>query len=289
MNASPPLLIVGTRDTELEALRQEMTGHELVYVPDGPRAVACLRARRQMIPAVLLDEGGLSDELEELIAYLKRTFPEIVLAVLSPVPPEDQKRLKLLGVSHFLERPITREGLDPLLRRASGLNVRRAPLKDWSVRVNEGHWVEITVPSRENYVSRVRELIDLLERSKLNQDIRDELTMAVDELVRNAMEWGNRYDVDKRVRVSYYCSEDRVVLKVEDEGEGFNVAALRDPTDDPEGHVAARAEVGKRPGGFGVHLIRSLMDEVIYNDRGNIVILTKYLERPSKGLYSRRS
>lgn len=281
MTGPLPLLVVGVSDAEMDALRREMQGHELVCVPDGPRAVVCLRARRHTIPAALLDGSGLGDELEELIPYLRRTFQEVALALLGPVSPEDQKRLKLLGVSHFLERPLTRRGLDPLLRRASGLNARRVPLTDWSVRVEEGLWVEITAPSREEYVSRVQELIDLLERSKLDKDTRDELMLAIDEFVHNAMEWGNRYEADRRVRVSYYGSGDRVVLRVEDEGEGFNVSALGDPTEDLERHVAARAEAGKRPGGLGIHLIRNLMDEVIYNDRGNVVMLTKYLEQLS--------
>lgn len=243
-----PFLIVGTKDAELDALRRETPGHDLIFVPDGPRAVVCLRARRHTILAALLDGRGLGDELEELIPYLRRTFPEVAMALLGPVPPEDQKRLKLLGVSHFLERPLTRRGLDPLLRRISRLEGRGAALGDWSVRVDEGPWVEITAPSREEYVPRVQELIDLLERCRLDKDTRDELMLAVDELVRNAMEWGNRYDEGKRVRVSYYGSEDRVVLRVEDEGEGFNVSALGDPTEDLERHVAAREEAGKRPG-----------------------------------------
>ncbi len=275
-----PFLIVGTRGAELDAFRQEMQGHELICVPDGPRAVACLRTRGDTVPAALLDGSGLGDELEELVPYLRRTFPEVALAVLGPALPEDQKRLRLLGIAHFLERPVTPEGLRPLLRRA--LRGRQAAQGDWSVRVDEGPWVEITAPSREEYVSRIQELIDLLERSKLDKDTRDELMLAIDELVHNAMEWGNRYEADRRVRVSYYGSEDRAVLKVEDEGEGFNVSALGNPTEDLERHVAAREKAGKRPGGFGVHMIRSLMDEVIYNDRGNVVLLTKYLEQPSK-------
>ena len=102
--------------------------------------------------------------------------------------------------------------------------------------------------------------------------------LAIDELVHNAIEWGNRYEADKQVHVSYYCGEDRVVLKVEDEGEGFSSADLGDPTEDLAEHRKSRAEAGKRVGGLGIHLIRNLMDEVIFNDRGNIVMLTKYLD-----------
>ena len=275
-----PLLVVGLNDTELELLRQETMDQGLIRVPDGPLAVACLKSHNHKIPIVLLDAETLGDELEELVAYVKGAFPEAALAVLGALPEEDRRRLNLLGVSRFLDRPLARQSLSLLLSRTSDLGKRPTARSDWSVTVDKGDWVEITVPSQEEYVSRVQDLIDLLERSKLDQDTRDEMMLALDELVHNAMEWGNRYEADKKVRVSYYCAEDRVVLKVEDEGEGFNTSEMGDPTGDLKQHLAARAESGKRPGGFGIHMIRNLMDEFIYNDRGNVVMLTKYLEEP---------
>ncbi len=281
MVESLPFLIVGVGEPEVQGLREEVAECELICVPNSAGAVAYLRAHGHTVPMALLDGRGLDSELEELVVYLKSTFPEIAIAILGSVSPEERQPLELLGVVHFLERPLTREGLAPLLRRASGFGRRRVEQTDWLVTVDKSDWVEITVPSQEEYVSRIQELIDLLERSKLDQDTRDELMLAIDELVRNSMEWGNRYDENKQVRVSYYCSGDRVVLKVEDEGEGFNVSALGDPTENLQQHMDERTEAGKRPGGLGVHLIRNLMDEFIYNDRGNIVMLTKYLEAPS--------
>ena len=36
--------------------------------------------------------------------------------------------------------------------------------------------------------------------------------------------------------------------------------------------------MGIRPGGFGLLLTRSLVDEVIYNQSGNEVLVVKYLQ-----------
>ena len=276
------LLIVGLGDAERQDLCLEIEDCEVVCRPDGPKAVADLRAHRSTTPVVVLDAERLGDEFEELVIYLKGAFPETLVAVLNLSPGEDQRRLKLLGVSSFLTDPLSRKILLPLLHRATELSRRRAAPGDWSVTVDKGDWIEISVPSQEGYVSRIQELMDLLEQRKLDQDTLDELTLAIDELVHNAMEWGNRYDTEKRVRVSYYFAEDRILLKVEDEGEGFNVSALGDPSEDLSRHMAARAEAGKRPGGLGIHMIRNLMDECIYNDRGNIVMLTKYLKETAE-------
>ena len=43
-----------------------------------------------------------------------------------------------------------------------------------------------------------------------------------------------------------------------------------------------REEQGLRPGGFGIMLTRKLVDELIYDERGNDVILVKYLDQPAK-------
>ena len=280
MNPSLPILAAGVDDSALETLRLELVDCDVLHVSDSAGAVRCLRERGHSVAVAVLGRVELGDELEELIVYVKGTFPEVGLALLGPIGERERERLEHLGVSLFLDLPLKPADLSPLLYRASRLTRSRGGRADWLVTVDKGHWVEITVPSREEYVSRVQSLIDLLEQSNLGQDVRDELMLAIDELVRNAIEWGNRYDEMKQVRVSYYCAEDRVVLKVEDEGEGFNVSDVGDPTKDLAQHTAGRADKGKRPGGFGIHLIRNLVDEVIYNDRGNTVVLTKYLDQP---------
>jgi hypothetical protein len=42
--------------------------------------------------------------------------------------------------------------------------------------------------------------------------------------------------------------------------------------------VEVRAEAGQRPGGFGILMTRNLVDELIYNERGNAVLFVKYLQ-----------
>jgi anti-sigma regulatory factor (Ser/Thr protein kinase) len=44
-------------------------------------------------------------------------------------------------------------------------------------------------------------------------------------------------------------------------------------------HFDKRQELGMRPGGFGILLVRNLVDELVYNERGNEVILIKYTDR----------
>lgn len=88
--------------------------------------------------------------------------------------------------------------------------------------------------------------------------------VGITEALANAVLYGNQGDPGKRVRVEVSIDRSRVALRVEDEGRGFDPAAVPDPT---------LPENLDRSGGRGLFLIRELMDEVEFSDRGNSVRL----------------
>ena len=140
-------------------------------------------------------------------------------------------------------------------------------------------WVELTAPSREEHLDRIALLLEHLARTRLDKETCEDVKLAVTEIVSNAMEWGNRGDERRNVRVSYGLFAGELVLKIEDEGEGFDPADVPDPTGRPAAMVRERLASGKRVGGFGLLLARKLMDNMIYSERGNCVLLTKSLPR----------
>ena len=104
-------------------------------------------------------------------------------------------------------------------------------------------------------------------------------SFVVSETASNAMEWGNGGDENRRVRVSYAVFDDELVLKVEDEGDGFDPSLVPDPSGSPISVMRERMKEGKRLGGFGIHVVGKLMDRVVYNERGNAVLLSRSLSR----------
>ena len=66
---------------------------------------------------------------------------------------------------------------------------------------------------------------------------------------------------------------------IADEGSGFKPTDVPDPSADPLAHIKSRQKAGKRLGGYGIHLVRNLMDKVTWNERGNKVIAIKYLDK----------
>ena len=71
---------------------------------------------------------------------------------------------------------------------------------------------------------------------------------------------------DRRIHVEASLSRRGAVFVVRDEGSGFDPSALPDPTDPTNLYKVS---------GRGVLLMRTFMDEVVYNDAGNAVTLTK--------------
>ena len=95
---------------------------------------------------------------------------------------------------------------------------------------------------------------------KLRLNFRVSLTEALS----NAMLYGNRKDPHKRVRVEIILGDVELIARITDEGPGFDPGDIPDPTS-PDNL--------EKSGGRGLFLMRELMDEVHYNERGNQVTL----------------
>jgi anti-sigma regulatory factor (Ser/Thr protein kinase) len=109
------------------------------------------------------------------------------------------------------------------------------------------------------------------------------VAFAFREILLNAMEYGGRFQPDQWVEISYVRARHMVMCRVKDPGKGFSLdeiehAAIANPDNDPHRHVTLRNAKGLRPGGYGVLLAQKLVDELIYNEKGNEVLLVKYLE-----------
>ncbi|MDA0206251.1 MAG: ATP-binding protein [Acidobacteria bacterium] len=81
----------------------------------------------------------------------------------------------------------------------------------------------------------------------------DRLGMAVREAAANAVTHGNAYSAEKSVHFSVEMNDGRLVVKVRDEGEGFDPGEVADPTS---------VENLLKASGRGLLMMRALVDEV---------------------------
>ncbi len=118
----------------------------------------------------------------------------------------------------------------------------------------------------EDVVSVLEHVVLCMQQKKyLHRDVFG-VQLALEEAINNALRHGNGSDPAKSVRVAYHVDTDQVWLEVEDEGDGFEPATVRDPT---------LAENIDQPGGRGLLFIRTFMNLVEYNSDGNQVRMLK--------------
>jgi len=183
------------------------------------------------------------------------------------------------GAMRFLVKPFAAQELTRAVSAALVEKERGREPDSLEVTRAFRNWVEITAPSRHEVLERLENFIDALYDTNLAREEKDDLKIAVSELATNAVEWGNQGDASRRIRISYCLFPEEIVFKIEDEGEGFDPEGVPAPNRDPLAHIMQRAAEGKRVGGYGMYIVRRIMDRVIYNEKGNAVILSKSLQQ----------
>ena len=100
----------------------------------------------------------------------------------------------------------------------------------------------------------------------INEDYYGNILISITEAVNNAIQHGNKYDPGKQVQVEFDADNDLEYLcfKISDEGDGFDVSTLSDPTEP--------ANIEKL-NGRGIFLMRNLADNVGFSHDGSEVEL----------------
>jgi anti-sigma regulatory factor (Ser/Thr protein kinase) len=141
----------------------------------------------------------------------------------------------------------------------------------------------------------------------MQEDMRDAILVSFREIVLNAMEHGAAFNPDQMIEVTAIRTRRSFVFYVHDPGSGFRqeppgtdrianpldglVAnlAIEDVLPDPPGdsnptdsilaEIRRREEKGLPISGFGLLLARGAVDELLYSEIGNEVLLIKYIDR----------
>ena len=188
--------------------------------------------------------------------------------------------MRLRAFSYF-SKPYFEAAFDDILRHAtSGA--------DWedSIQVSSGTTAWLRVIARCEVATADRLIQFMNEVSDLSGKERESMGFALKEIVANAMEYGGKFNRERLVEVSYVRGKHMILYRIRDPGEGFSLeelthAAISNPPEEPVRHLEVRESMGIRPGGFGVLMARKLVDDLIYSEQGNDVLLIKYLNLES--------
>lgn len=144
-------------------------------------------------------------------------------------------------------------------------------------------WVSLRVNCRLITAERLMTFAKELS-SQLPEDTRQEIMYALREILLNAMEHGAAFNPEQVIEISGIETARSMVFHVRDPGAGFRReevahAAMANPSNDPAAHVMEREQEGMRAGGYGLLIAAGTVDELIYNEIGNEVLLIKYIDR----------
>jgi serine/threonine-protein kinase RsbW len=112
----------------------------------------------------------------------------------------------------------------------------------------------LSIPSRLEEMHAVHELVgEAVKEYRLGEELAHWLELTISESMINAIQHGNCCDPSKKATLKISSTDDTLEIIVEDQGKGFALDTVADPTD---------AENLLKPCGRGILIIRSFMDEV---------------------------
>ncbi|MFQ5744499.1 MAG: response regulator [Acidobacteriota bacterium] len=290
----PTILVVDDEPIDREAARRyllPLDELEVIEAADGIEALGLISAQEPDLVLTDLRMPGMNGL--ELVAKMQSDFP-LTPVILMTSRGNEQIAVRALkvGAASYVPKRDLRHGLletvEQVLEVAESGHSRRKILRFFC-----GSETRFELENDPSLVVPIaRYFQDGLERLGFgNEAIRTQVSMAIVEALTNAMIHGN-LEVDSRLRrtdraaytrqieerrqqdpytgrrvhLAARASIEEVEYTIADDGPGFHPSAIPDPTDE-ENLLSAS--------GRGIMLIRTFMDSVEYNDKGNQVVMSK--------------
>jgi anti-sigma regulatory factor (Ser/Thr protein kinase)/ActR/RegA family two-component response regulator len=241
-------------------------------------AAALRSTQKKSFDLILTSQRTSGQEDLELLRKIRRVRPHTRLIILTDegTPADVIESMRERAFSYF-SRPFSVDTLAAMIGMAAD-----GPCWDDGIEIISAtpEWIRLLVRCDLKSAERVLQFLD--EFAELPDSEKHDVGVASREMLLNAIEHGGKLDPTQRVEVGYVRARHMVTCRITDPGPGFILdeiphASVANPPDDPLRHFAYREAQGMRPGGFGVLLTQKLVDELIYNQDGNDVILVKYI------------
>lgn len=279
---APRRILIVDDDRALRHVLTELlksAGHTVEQAAEGHEAMRRLDAGAHDV--VLLDVGLPGVSGLDVLAHARATAsPPIVIMMTADDTPETLLAAVRRQAYRYLRKPFAPSAIVEVVDDA----IAHAEAAALSIEVVSARpeWVELVAPCVLEMTDRIQQFVMQLD-TDLPEPARESVAQAFRELMNNAIEWGGKLDPKRKVRISCVRARRMLLYRIADPGEGFDIdklrhAAISNPDDNPVQHAIIREEQGIRPGGLGLMMTRSLVDELIYNEKRNEVILIKYLD-----------
>lgn len=275
------LLVVDARDDLRQALPESVNRHpaSVHHVRGVDETVKSLLENEFSVVVADIDTPDQGDV--ELLRRIRKECPGTKVIVISSVNNghvvPNLLRQKAFSI---LMRPVAATRLAEVIEQAIAATDWEDDLELLSGTVQ---WVQVRVACKFQAAERAA-LIFHEVSSEFDPTEIEELAAAFREMLLNAIEHGGRSDPQQSIYVNYVWTKMAIVFYIRDPGPGFSMedlthAAISTPGESLK-HTEVREQKGIRPGGFGILLAKNYVDELIYSERGNEVILIKHRRPP---------
>jgi anti-sigma regulatory factor (Ser/Thr protein kinase)/CheY-like chemotaxis protein len=248
----------------------------IVHAPDNWSALRLVEARP--FDLIITGTGSTGKEDIDLLRKIRRVRPHVRLIILTDesTPADVIVAIRERAFSYF-STPFSTDSFAEIVRSAT-----TAPLWDDGIEFVSAtpEWISIIARCDKKTADRLVQFFR--EISDLPLSEKEDVATAFREMLLNAIEHGGNFDPNQYVEVAYVHTSQFVMCRIKDPGQGFSLdeihhAAVNNPSYDPIRHILFREAQGLRPGGYGVLLTKHLVDELLYSEKGNEVLLVKYL------------
>jgi CheY-like chemotaxis protein/anti-sigma regulatory factor (Ser/Thr protein kinase) len=294
MSVPSHVLVVDDSPTQQLQIQMvlEAEGYRVSLAEDGVKALQAIEADRPDIVVTDLQMPNMNGL--ELVEEIKQRYPTLPVILATAVGSETIAAAALQkGASSYVPKSDLATGLSPIVQQVLSLSQSTRSQREIASRLQS---ISLSLKI-ENDETLVPSVIARLEQAACEVEFCDEMlwmqiAMALDEALVNAIFHGNlevsselrqvddgkafvdmvnlRKTVspykERSVSVEMHVDREKATFIIADEGHGFNLSLIPDPTD------PANLE---KAGGRGLLLIYSFMDTVCHNDKGNQITMMK--------------
>jgi anti-sigma regulatory factor (Ser/Thr protein kinase)/ActR/RegA family two-component response regulator len=247
-------------------------------------ADALLRLSARSFGVVITDPDSVVDEDLALLEEMRAIRPGVKCIVLAHQSAPDEVIAALRArVFACFTSPFDGEEIVNLTKGAASDSEWGDDIQVLSARPG---WVSVRVNCRLITAERLLTFAKEFS-SRLPEETRQEMMYALREILMNAMEHGAAFNPEQVVEVTAIRTKRSMVFYVRDPGAGFRRELVSHVAtgdgNDPTAHIEEREGEGIRAGGYGLLLAAGTVDELIYSEIGNEVLLIKYVDSAAGG------
>ncbi len=262
------ILIVDDNQAVCETLTELLSevGYDISFVCSAEKGFDLLNNAITLPDLIFIDIILPGINGLDFLRCIKRKYPNIIAIVITGQPTLEMA-IKALqnGANNFVLKPfdlnevlhITKKMLQLVEWRNQDLETQKYIISEFTAEL----------PTHLEHITGLIHFV--LERTILTDcyplGVCEQIGLALDEALNNAMEHGNKLNPDKKVKIECHISKAKFTIKVQDEGKGFDVNNLPNPF----------ANIS-RSRGRGIFICKNIMDEIHFTNNGSEITIVKY-------------